>query len=97
MNEEMNEEYIIEEKLDPRIERIKAVATLVVVAVVNILNVYGYAVDAAPWLNLVGSVAAAASVLWCWWKNQNCTEEAVQGQELINELKAAKHAGDVEA
>ena len=88
------EEY--NEILDPRIERIKAVATLVVVAVVNILNVYGYAVDAAPWLNLVGSIAAAASVLYCWWKNQNVTDEATEAQQLLNELKAAKHAQDVD-
>ena len=81
------------EKLDPRIERVKAVATLVVVAVVNILNVYGYAVEAAPWLNLVGSIAAAASVLYAWWKNQNVTDEATEAQELLNALKA-KHAKD---
>ena len=92
----MEENTVIEEKLDPKIERVKAVATLIVVAVVNILNVYGYAVDAAPWLNLVGSIAAALSVIYAWWKNQNVTDEATEAQQLLNELKAAKHAGDVD-
>ena len=82
----MNENTVTGETLDPRIERIKAVATLVVVAVVNILNVYGYAVDAAPWLNLVGSIASAVSVIYAWWFNQNISDEAIESQNYLNEL-----------
>ena len=84
------------ESLDPKVERVKAVATLVIVAIVNILNVYGFAVDAEPWLNAFGSILSVAVIVYAWWKNQNVTTEAAQSQALLDflkeETKRAKHA-----
>lgn len=92
MLEETVENEVVEpESLDPKFERIKAVATLVIVAVVNILNVYGFAVDADVWLNLVGSLLASISVVYAWWKNQNITDEAIAAQGTLLSLKKAKH------
>jgi uncharacterized membrane protein YqjE len=73
-------------------ERIKAIATIVVTAVVNIANVMGYAMDADVWLNAVLSVLSAISIVWSWWKNQNITDEAQQAQLVLNQLKNERKA-----
>ena len=69
------------------IERIKAIAAIIVTAAVNIANVYGYAVDADPIVNAVLSVLSAAAIAWSWWKNQNVTDEAQRAQLYLKELK----------
>ena len=73
-------------------ERIKAIATIVVTAVVNIANVMGYAMDADVWLNAVLSVLSAISIIYAWWKNQNVTDEAQQAQLVLNQLKNERKA-----
>ena len=73
-------------------ERIKAIITIVVTAIVNIANVMGYALDADQWVNVALSIASAITILYAWWKNQNITDEAIQAQEYLDDLKAAKHA-----
>lgn len=73
-------------------ERIKAIVTIVITAVVNIVNLYGYAVDAGAVVNAVFTVASFACILWSWWKNQNVTDEAQTAQSYLNELKAEKKA-----
>lgn len=73
-------------------ERVKAIVTIVIVAVVNVANVFGYAVDADAWVNVALSLLSALGIVWSWWKNQNITPEAVEGQKLLDSLKAAKHA-----
>ena len=90
MNDDLKK-YLEESGLDPKIERVKSAGTLVIVAIVNVLNVYGYAADAGPWLNLFGSILAAASIVYAWWKNQNISLEAVAGQGVLNMLKSGKH------
>ena len=71
-------------------ERAKAIATIVVTAVVNIANVCGYAMDADTWINAVLSVLSAISIVWSWWKNQNVTAEAQAGQQVVDALKKAR-------
>lgn len=68
-------------------ERVKAIATIIITAVVNVLNVIGYAVDADVWINLITSILACVTVVWCWWFNQNMTQAAVDGQKVINAEK----------
>ncbi|MBR3160991.1 MAG: hypothetical protein IKF14_18450 [Atopobiaceae bacterium] len=68
-------------------EQAKAIITIIVTAVVNIANVCGFAMDADAWINVALSVLSAATILYSWWKNQNLTPEAVQAQELLDELK----------
>ena len=75
-------------------ERIKAIVTIVITAAVNIANVMGYAVDADAWVNVALSVASAICIAWAWWKNQNITDEAIQAQKYLDDLKAAKHASE---
>lgn len=69
------------------VERAKAIATIVVTAIVNILNVFGWAVDADIWITVTTSVISAVAIVWCWWKNQNVTEAAVVGQLAIDAIK----------
>ena len=71
-------------------ERIKAIATIVVTAIVNIANVCGYAMDADTWVNAVLSVLSAISIIYSWWKNQNVTESAIEAQKVLRALKAEK-------
>ena len=73
-------------------ERIKAIVTIIITAVVNIVNLYGYAVDAGAVVNAVFTVASFICILWSWWKNQNVTDEAQTAQSYLNELKAEKKA-----
>ena len=71
-------------------ERVKAIATIIVTAAVNIANVMGFAMDADAWVNVILSVISAICIAWSWWKNQNVTDEAQQAQLLLDDLKAAK-------
>ena len=74
------------------IERIKAIATIVVTAAVNIANVCGYAMDAEPIVNGVLSVISLIAIVYSWWFNQNVTDEAQQAQLVLNNLKNEKKA-----
>ena len=82
---------------DERIERVKAIATIVVTAAVNIANIYGYSVDADQAVSVVLTIISFIAIFWCWWKNQNITSRAVQTQFVLDSLKeldkveAAKH------
>lgn len=71
-------------------ERIKAVLVIIVTAIVNILNVYGYAVDMDSTLNAVLSLFSAVTIVYSWWFNQNVTDAAQQGQRVVNAIKAVK-------
>lgn len=73
-------------------ERARAIVTLVVTCLVNIANVYGYAVDAEQWVNVALSILSAICIAWTWWKNQNITEEALAGQHVLDNLKAQRRA-----
>lgn len=74
------------------IERAKAIITIIVTAIVNIANVYGYAVDAEAWINVALSILSAATVIYSWWFNQNCTYAAQQGQLVVNKIKNEQRA-----
>ena len=71
-------------------ERIKAVVVIVVTAIVNILNVYGYAVDMDTTLNAVLSVFSAVTIIYSWWFNQNVTDAAQEGQRVVDAIKSIK-------
>lgn len=71
-------------------ERIKAIVTIVVTAIVNVANVMGYAADADQWVNVALSILSAITILYAWWKNQNVTDEAIQAQAYLDDLKAQK-------
>lgn len=75
-------------------ERLKAVITILVTAIVNILNVYGFAVDLDNATNVILSILSALTVLYAWWKNQNITREAVAAQGFLKQLKADKEADE---
>lgn len=68
-------------------ERIQAIITIVVTAIVNIANLYGYSGDAGAVVNAVLTILAFISWIWCWWKNQNVTVEAVKSQHVLDILK----------
>lgn len=76
------------ENIQLKTERIKAISTIVITAIINIVNVFGYAVDADIFINAATSILSAGSIFVCWWFNQNMTKAAVKGQKVLNEEKA---------
>ena len=68
-------------------ERPKAILTIILVAIVNIINLYGYAVDAGAVVNAVFTILSFIGILWSWWKNQNVTESAQTAQIYLDKLK----------
>ena len=73
-------------------ERTKAIITIVITAVLNIANLYGFAVDAGAVVNAVLTVLSFICIAWSWWKNQNVTKEAQTAQIYLNKLKLEKKA-----
>ena len=73
-------------------ERTKAIITIVITAVLNIANLYGFAVDAGAVVNAVLTVLSFICIAWSWWKNQNVTHEAQTAQIYLNKLKLEKKA-----
>ena len=73
-------------------ERVKAIITIVITAVLNIANLYGFAVDAGAVVNAVLTVLSFICIAWSWWKNQNVTKEAQTAQIYLNKLKLEKKA-----
>ena len=77
-------------------ERIKAALTLIITAAVNVVNLFGYALDAEMWVNAGLTILSFVMIIYTWWKNQNITPEAAQAQLLLYALKeenrVAKHA-----
>lgn len=73
-------------------ERAKAIITIVITAVLNIANLYGFAVDAGAVVNAVLTVLSFICIAWSWWKNQNVTQEAQTAQIYLNKLKLEKKA-----
>ena len=73
-------------------ERTKAIITIVITAVLNIANLYGFAVDAGAVVNAVLTVLSFICIAWSWWKNQNVTQEAQTAQVYLNKLKLEKKA-----
>lgn len=78
----------MEETLNLKTERIKSLVTIIVTAIVNVLNVYGWSIDAQPIILGVTSLVSAGSIAVCWWFNQNWTKAAIKGQETLNAEKA---------
>lgn len=73
-------------------ERAKAIITIIVTAIVNIINLYGYAVDAGAVVNAIGTLVSFACIMWSWWKNQNITYAAQQGQLVVDQIKNEQRA-----
>lgn len=73
--------------MNAKTERIKAILTIIITAIVNIVNVYGYTVDASSVVTAFTTILSAACIIYSWWKNQNITDEAIQAQGYLNDLK----------
>ena len=41
----------------------------------------------------ISMVLTTMAVLWNWWRNTNLTDEAVEAQKLLDEMKFAKTRG----
>lgn len=73
-------------------ERTKAIITIVITAVLNIANLYGFAVDAGAVVNAVLTVLSFICIAWSWWRNNNMTYAAQQGQLVVDNIKNEQRA-----
>lgn len=76
--------------MNTKTERIKAIITIIITAAVNIANVYGYAIDAEPLITGALSILSVITIIYAWWKNQNVTDAAVEGQKVIDSIKSGE-------
>ncbi|MBR3318779.1 MAG: hypothetical protein IKG21_13265 [Atopobiaceae bacterium] len=68
-------------------EQTKATISAAIVLAVNIAALFGASLDLGVVQNAVFGTITIATTLYATWKNHNFTEEAVQAQELLDELK----------
>lgn len=68
-------------------EQIKATISILVIFVVNIANLLGYALDANLLTNIFLTIAAFIAIGYGVWKNHNFTKAAGIAQNLLNDLK----------
>ena len=70
-------------------ERIKAIVSAIVIIAINVGVLFGFDIDGDEMTNALLGLAAFAS--WCYaiWKNHNFTDEAIEAQVYLDELKAA--------
>lgn len=82
--------------VNQKVERIKAVVTIVLTAVFNIANIYGYSVNAEWWINAVLTVISFGCIGYAWYKNQNITTPAMLAQAVLNMLKEKAREPEVD-
>ena len=63
-------------------DRQNAIIRIVITAAVNIVNLYGFSVDADALVTAATTAASFATIAWAWWKNNNVTQAASQIQAL---------------
>jgi len=70
-------------------ERVKAVISAIVIVAINVGVLLGFDIDGDAMTNALMGLAAFLS--WCWaiWKNHNFTDEAIEAQRYLDDLKAA--------
>ena len=71
-------------------ERLAAIIRLVVTLIVTTASMLGYALDADALYSVISTIAAAALIVWAWWKNNNITKAAQEAQVFLNQLKEAE-------
>lgn len=77
-------------------ERIKAtirIIALFVTAINAVLAVKGIKplpFDESIVYDVCSQIAFGLAAIWAWWKNNNVTQAAITGQQVVNSLKAQK-------
>lgn len=71
-------------------ERTKAIISAIVVLVANIAALWGVSIDQGVWINGLCAIVMLVSSIWAIWKNHNITDEAIEAQRYLDELKAEK-------
>lgn len=81
----------MEVELDKK-ESLEAFARLVVTLIVSVATVLGWTLDADLWFNIVFSALSIYLIAKkLWWKNQNVTAAAQEGQKVTNAIKAGEN------
>lgn len=74
------------------LERAGAILRLVCTLVAAICTMCGLYMDADELFCGVCAIVALVCLLWCWWKNNNLTDAAIEAQSVLDALKS----GDLE-
>ena len=70
-----------------KLERAGAILRLVCTLVAGIATMAGCYLDADELFIGVCSIAALVCLLYCWWKNNNVTDAAIEAQAVLDALK----------
>lgn len=70
------------------LERAGAILRLVCTLVAAICTMCGLYMDADELFCGVCAIVALVCLLWCWWKNNNLTDAAIQAQQVLDAMKA---------
>ena len=73
-------------------ERAEAIIRIVVTAAIYIANLYGLSVDADAVVNAILTILSFAAIVWAWWRNNNITFAAQQGQMVVDKIKNEQKA-----
>ena len=68
-------------------ERTKAIISAIVVLAANIAALWGVSIDQGVWVNGLCAIVMLVSSIWAIWKNHNITDEAIEAQRYLDELK----------
>ena len=77
-------------------EKVKAVVSALVVLIVNAAALFGMSIDSDTLTQIVSGIAMLIATLWAIWKNHNFTDEAVQAQAVLDELKSDDDDDDID-
>ena len=69
------------------LERVGAVLRLVSTLVAGICTMVGLYVDADELFTGICCIIALICLVYCWWKNNNITDAAIQAQSVLDALK----------
>lgn len=68
-------------------ERAGAILRLVCVLAADIATMLGLYLDADELFCGICAILAIVALIWCWWKNNNITDAAIEAQRLLDALK----------
>ena len=54
-------------------------------------------IDESGVTEIISDILAGLATAWAWWKNNNITKAAQEGQLVINEIKSENVVGNCEA
>lgn len=69
------------------LERMGAILRLVSTLIAGICTMVGLYIDADELFTGICCICALICLIYCWWKNNNITDAAIQAQDVLDSMK----------